>query len=311
MNARKTKVLLGVLVGLFVLSTATLLVVIYLVNRATGPATTVPTFAELRESDIAGRYKMTDGGKEMFIVLYGDHTFMNEDGTVYPQYRWDIALDSFSLTWQRNTTVFTNIEAHSVFTGTKENGRPLRLEKLPPYTSAELAPGTPVASIRFGASCETNGLVPVHQVGVTDGELLPGNVQGADCYRLVRKQGSRDAYLHLQIAPECKDPPFTNALVVVEFFDRPAAGGYTGRLLIHYDDERGGPYLAAQPLPLAGSDTWQEATFFLPTPLFQNRQDSGADLRLAVNRSELPIRSVKLLKNVPLPETKMPVLTRR
>jgi hypothetical protein len=308
MSARNTKILLGVLLALFLLSTVTLLVVVFLVSR---PDATVPAFADLRERDIPGRYKMNDGPKEMFIVLYDDHTFMNEDGTSYPQYQWELAPDGFALTWQRNTTHFTNIEARGIYTGAKENGAPLRLEKLPPYTPAQLAPVPPIATIRFGAQCETNGLIPVHNTPDADGEILPGDFEGVDCFRLVRKPGKGDAYLYLQIAPALKDPPFTNAFVIVEFFDRASAGGRPGRLLVHYDDERGGAYAQSQPLPMRGSEAWGEATFYLATPLFQGRQNGGADLRLVVSRSELPIRSVKLVKNVPIPEIKMPAVTRR
>ena len=40
------------------------------------------TFADVRESDVPGRYKLTDGPNSFCMVLYDDHTFMNKDGTM-------------------------------------------------------------------------------------------------------------------------------------------------------------------------------------------------------------------------------------
>ena len=102
-----------------------------------------------------------------------------------------------------------------------------------------------------------------------------------------------------------KDPRFTNAFLLVEYFDGASRRGSPGQLTIHYDAQIG-EYANVQPLALAGSETWQETTFYLPVPQFENRQNGDADLRLSTSRPELSIRSVKLLKNVPIPETKMP-----
>lgn len=308
MASKTTKILLATLALLLLLSLAVTSLVVFILLPARDDTPPL-TFADLRESDIPGRYKMTDGGKVMFIVLYDDHTFMNEDGTTYAQYRWDITPEGFSITWQKSGSLFTNLESATIYTTARSSGVPVRLEKLPPYTPEQRALPAPIASIQFGTLCETNGLLPVNTAA--DGEILPARVADTACYRLVRKPNKNDAYLYLQIAPGLKDPPFTNALLLVEYFDRASTFHPSARLMIHYDDDRGGPYMASQPLRMAGSDTWQEATFYLPTPVFQNQQNDGADLRLAVNRSELPIRSVKLLKNAPLPETKMPFASPR
>ena len=62
------------------------------------------TFADVRESDVPGRYKFTDGPYSFYMVLYEDHTFMNKDGTIFPQYWWDVSPRGFSITWQRSRT---------------------------------------------------------------------------------------------------------------------------------------------------------------------------------------------------------------
>src|SRR5262245_59952407 len=100
---------------------------------AAGP----PSFATLRDSDIPGRYRMTEGEVVSYLVLYDDHTFMNKDGTVFRQYRWEITPGDLSLTFQSGRMVFGNLEAPGVYTGMKASGKPLRLEKLPAYEPAE------------------------------------------------------------------------------------------------------------------------------------------------------------------------------
>lgn len=320
MTAKKTTLLLASLFVLLFLSTAVTCWVVFTYQRGETepgqpisanprePASAQPAFADLRDTDLPGRYKWTEPQSENFIVLYDDYTFMNKDGTIFPQYRWEITPEGLFFIFQRDTFHFTNIEAAGVYTGSKSSGAPLRLEKLPSYTPAQRAVPAPIASIRFGAQCETNGLTPVNTGG--DGEILPGDVAGEACHRLVRKPGRNAAYLYLQIDPALKDPAFTNALVLVEYLDRASTTGNPGTLVIHYDDDNGA-YANSQPLRLAANDAWQEATFYLATPVFENRQNSGGDFRLVTSRSELPIRSVKLVKNAPLPEAKMPAVSPR
>ncbi|MEY2409376.1 MAG: hypothetical protein QOF48_2046 [Verrucomicrobiota bacterium] len=308
MSSTKIKILLGALIVLLLGSIAVTSWFVF-IHLPHGHSQSPSSFAELREADIPGRYKLNDGRNEFFIVLYADHTFMNKDGTLFPMYRWELTPAAFTLTWQRSESVFTNIDAPGVYTALNPNRSVVRLEKLPPYRAAQVVPPEPVAQILFSSRCETNGLSPVNTEGA-DGEIASGNVAGLDCYRLIRQAGRQEAYLYLQIDPALKTPPFTNALVIVEYFDRASAVGLPGRLVIQYDDDNG-VYANSEPLRMSGSQTWQEATFYLATPLFENRQNAGADFRLVVSRSELPIRSVKLVKNAPLPEMKMPVVRAR
>ena len=94
---------------------------------APGPA----PFARLSDANIPGRYKHIEGTKESFIVFYGDHTFMNRDGTTYAQYRWKLGPDSLDITWQNTTTRFTNFEGPGIFSYARTDGAVRRLEKQP------------------------------------------------------------------------------------------------------------------------------------------------------------------------------------
>ena len=264
------------------------------------------SFTDIPENSIAGRYKFTDGTNESFLVLYDDHSFMNKDGTSFSQYRWDIAADSLSLQWMSGSSRFTNVEASGVYSCITKKGI-ARLEKLPPYTPSQLVPPKPVASIRLGGQSQTNGLTPAN-TGGGDGEILPGSVGGVECYQLVRQENRPAGYLYLKIAPELKDPPFTNALVIVEYFDAASPDGGRRSLTVQYDAQHG-VYANVQPLYLDGSDRWQEATFYLPRPNFQSLENSGADFRICAGASDLFVRSVKLVKNTILPEWKMPTST--
>jgi hypothetical protein len=307
---RKRVVVWAVVATLAALVTAALLLMwLFFVRqrteqRSTARAAAPPAspFASLEESAIPGRYKWTEGTGESFIVLYDDHTFMNKDGTIFSMYRWELGPDSLAITFASGTHRFTAIEAPGVYTGTKRSGVIVRMEKLPPYSASELKPPTPVASIQLGAEYTTNGLTPVNTGG--DGAIFPATNREVKCYQLVRKQNRTAGYLYLQIAPELKETPFTNALVLVEYFD-PIPAAPNPRLWIQYDAQASA-YANSQPLQLAGSETWQEATFYLAAARFENRQNGKGDFRLCSDQPELFVRSVKLVKNTILPEAKLP-----
>src|SRR5256885_2145387 len=91
------------------------------------------SFLDIPENTVPGRYKMTDGPNESFIVLYDDHTFMNRDGTRFSQYRWEVGPDGLSLRWLNSSSRYTNIEAPGVYTSMTTKRPIARMEKLPPY----------------------------------------------------------------------------------------------------------------------------------------------------------------------------------
>src|SRR5258706_8174562 len=78
------------------------------VTRSQPSAEPRSPFLDVPESAVPGRYRWTDGPTEYFIVLYDDHTFMNKDGTIFPQYRWEMGADGLVITWQSSNSRFTN-----------------------------------------------------------------------------------------------------------------------------------------------------------------------------------------------------------
>ena len=178
-EARSRKMVLAVIVILVALAALVItgVVAFFLLSQvrnrtATRNSGASPSaFLNVPERAVPGRYKWTDGPSEFFRVLYDDHTFMNRDGTTFPQYRWDIGPDGLSIQWQNSSSRFTNIEAPGVYMTVTTKGI-ARMEKLPPYTPSQLVPPKPIASIRLGAQCETNGLTPVNTE--SDGEIVWG-----------------------------------------------------------------------------------------------------------------------------------------
>jgi hypothetical protein len=106
-------------------------------------ATTFPStapFASLRESDIPGRYKWISGNQENFITLYEDHSFLNKDGTILREHRWDLTPDALVITWKANQSLFDQIEAPGIYTGPKGDGTRRRMEKQPADPSDLIKP---------------------------------------------------------------------------------------------------------------------------------------------------------------------------
>jgi len=268
------------------------------------------SFADLTESAIPGRYKWIEPGQESLIELLEDHTFIDKDGHIAQRHRWELTAQSLSIAWFSSSDFFTNIEAEGIYSGTKANGRPIRLEKQ--ATSNESAwPPSPhpglatainstnlVASLNLDDQGETNRLVVVN-TGNGDGRIFTSTVDGAECFQLVRKSNRPEAYLYVRIDSELKIQPFTNAAVLVEYFDVPTDRRGTGFISIEYDAPSGPYTRLSQRVRLTGTEKWKQAIFFLDNPLFQNRQNAGGDFRLCAVNPELSVRSIKLAKNIP------------
>lgn len=276
---------------------------------------TIPTppplsFAGVAESAIPGRYKWIEPGQESFIELLNDHTFRNKEGNIFPMYRWESSPNGLSITWSQGTDYFTNIEAAGIYQGAKANGRIIRLEKQAFSDQAEWPPSARpglaasinsnnlVGSLHLDDVGQTNRLTVVN-TGNGDGRIFTTIIDGTECFQLVRKPKRPEAYLYVRIDPNLKEPAFTNAAVLVEYFDIPPTDSRTGFISIQYDAPAGPYTRVAQRVRLTGAEKWKQTIFFLDNPLFQNRQNSGGDFRLCILNPELPVRSIKLAKNIP------------
>jgi hypothetical protein len=308
---RANTVLWIVLIMLVVTSTASIGVLLWLSRskpkqttatsqpRASAPAT---SFADLTEADLAGRYKIDDGGKVMYIVLNEDHSFINQDGTTYPTYEWQSFPDRLIITWQRSSSTFTRFEAPGVYSRQKTEGGVMRMMKLPDLPPADkmgFGEQDVVAWLSFTNGIESSGMTLAHTDA--DGAIQPVEAAGEACHQLVRQRNRMSAFLYGRIAPELKTPAFTNAFVMVEYLDTAASDPRNGWISLQFDSPEA-PYTStAQRVQLEGTMKWKRATFVLDGPAFEGRQNDGGDFRLCVAAARLPVRSIKLIKNRPLP----------
>ncbi|HEY0551691.1 MAG TPA: hypothetical protein VGF13_18950, partial [Verrucomicrobiae bacterium] len=172
-------------------------------SSAPAPGKVATSFAEVAEADVPGRYKIADPNKVMYIVLNEDHTFINEDGTTYVPYRWDISPGGFTIMWQRIPNTWNVFEAPTVYSRTKTDGTTSRMEKLPdlpPADTISISDKDVVASMIFTAIIQTNGLTPANLEA--DGAIFPGEADGQECYQLIRSRSRMSAFLYVRIAPE-------------------------------------------------------------------------------------------------------------
>jgi RNA polymerase sigma factor (sigma-70 family) len=254
------------------------------------------SFAELSDGDIPGLYKWIDVNRTSLIVLHEDHTFMNKEGSTFPNYRWEKLSDRLVINWAKSTTEFTNFEAPGIYSLTKARGITTRLEKQSdptPFSAKE-------ASILFSSTQTMNGLTPVNSA---EGGIYPGGKAGGmKCFRMITNGIAATASVSFHIGVEFKTHPLSNVVLAIEYFDSPAPPeGTNGCVWIEYDALKG-PYTRADqrggsPLRLAGSMTWKEATFLLDAPLFHTRQEFLGDFRLRASRGELLVRSLKLVES--------------
>ena len=85
-------------------------------------------FAALPESELPGRYRLTEAGKDTHLLtLRPDGSFVTANGEVRP---WAIARDALLIVWQSGAMRFTNIATTGVYVGTKNSNQALRLEKI-------------------------------------------------------------------------------------------------------------------------------------------------------------------------------------
>jgi hypothetical protein len=101
-------------------------------------STATASFANLRESDIPGRY-MIYGNEEYSMTLYADHT-INRYGRVHPTYRWYLAPDALVINWGGNEHRYDRIEGPGIYSCPKSIGGRRRMEKQPADPSDLIKP---------------------------------------------------------------------------------------------------------------------------------------------------------------------------
>ncbi|MEW6250815.1 MAG: DUF5010 domain-containing protein [Planctomycetota bacterium] len=133
--------------------------------------------------------------------------------------------------------------------------------------------------------------------GIADGVFGVGEVDGKPCIRTWEGAGGRSRYLYFDIAdPYYCDHRGTLTLRLA-YLDEGRAP-----ILVEYDSADDTDALrdrykpAPQQIERTGSGTWETATITLPAARCANRQNGGADLRLACPDGDVTIGHVTLAK---------------
>ena len=130
-----------------------------------------------------------------------------------------------------------------------------------------------IASIFFTSTIQATNLTLANLQG--DGAIVPGDAGGQECHHLMRQRGRVSAFLYGRIDPELKKEPFTNALVMVEYFDAPSRDPRNGWISLQYDGRDGVYCSTAQRVKLNGTMKWTHATFVLEAPTFNGSENDG------------------------------------
>ncbi|HEY8454871.1 MAG TPA: NEW3 domain-containing protein [Actinopolymorphaceae bacterium] len=128
---------------------------------------------------------------------------------------------------------------------------------------------------------EENVSQGIEQIDLEDGRTTADTVAGRACRRPVFTQWET-SYFYLKVDDTFMfDEPGIGASVTVEYFDAPDMA-----FEVHYDstDPSGaveGAYTNGGSRQTTGTNEWVSTTFELPQVRFANRQNGGADLRIA------------------------------
>ncbi|MCX8091242.1 MAG: DUF5010 domain-containing protein [Verrucomicrobiae bacterium] len=146
-------------------------------------------------------------------------------------------------------------------------------------------------SASAGDPAGTRGLTPVTP---EDGQASVTEIKGRTAWASKPFRDGRVAYLYFRVDDSFKTNTVLNARVEVVYCDVAA-----GRLRVEFDgsDEAApghGAYSRANEIELAGDREWKVAAFDLDAARFFNRQNGGADFRLAAIAPELVVQRVTL-----------------
>ncbi len=103
------------------------------------PSDSTASFANLRESDIPGRY-MIYGNEEYSMTLYADHTFKRMDGDIGTKQGWYLTPEALVINWGANEHRYDRIEGPGIYSCPKSIGGRRRMEKQPADPSDLIKP---------------------------------------------------------------------------------------------------------------------------------------------------------------------------
>jgi hypothetical protein len=155
----------------------------------------------------------------------------------------------------------------------------------------QLASAIDTATIQLKAENDEKGVEWLNwEDGRTEavkGDLAPGR-------RAIPNAPGKGHYVYFNVADTL--PTGGDTYVQVEYYDE-----QPGSLTLQYDSTDAaapleGRYKNAEAVPLTGSKSWQRHTWKLSDARFANRQNGGADFRLAVGPETVIVRRVTVSK---------------
>jgi hypothetical protein len=156
--------------------------------------------------------------------------------------------------------------------------------------------GTNKIAIVLGGEETGNGLNLI--TWEKDGSSIATTAAGSPC-RQLSGGGRNTAFLYFIMDPTFKETSVSNVRIDIEYLDAPS-----GAFGIHYDASE--TSTSANPaytrhnrtVTLRGSNTWNNATFYVHDGTFHNGQNSGADFRISATPPDLFFRTVAVSRNL-------------
>ncbi|NIA31135.1 MAG: DUF5010 domain-containing protein, partial [Actinobacteria bacterium] len=142
----------------------------------------------------------------------------------------------------------------------------------------------PWRSVTLGNQITENG-ISIIEWG--DGAWTSWQAGGRECIRMKPNNTAPSAFLYFSVDDNYIYNNASDVFVTIEYWDTG-----TGSFSLQYDDGQNA-YNVAGFQSITNSNTWKKRSFVLPAVGFTNRQNGGADFRLAVADTSLGLLAVK------------------
>lgn len=166
----------------------------------------------------------------------------------------------------------------------------------PPISEGKYTRAKSVA-VTLGA---TNVEAGLKQIDHEDGVTRPGEFNGRPARHVSANGAKPSRYIYFAVDETFKAADTANFIAEVDYFD---AG--PGTLGLEFDgSDESAPFSGAysrspDAVRLLGDRQWKRASFRMPRARLLNSQNRGADFRLTVGETKLPVARVELKKSTP------------
>jgi hypothetical protein len=145
----------------------------------------------------------------------------------------------------------------------------------------------------------TNHAMGLYQRDLADGRTAVVTVGGREARAAVDNGLSPARYIYFWVQDAFHHARPISVTVAVDYYD-----GVTGTLALDYDSTDlsfpfDGAYKRTASVPLTGAGVWRTATFELPDAFFGDRQNGGADLRIALPDIDFHAGTVTVARQTP------------